>query len=329
MNQVQKKYVILGSLCALVLTLAVGYAAFQAVLKINGTTNISSDWDVRITNIEKTASLGSTDNEGSPTYDNTKGLSATFNTNLTSPGDYATYKITITNNGSLDAVLKTITIPENTNNDIIFYLNKDQSNSDIAGALKQNATLTKSTESNNVGYVYVTVLYRNYANQQTATTKTASMTVTFDFEQKKSGGSIVGPSGNDFTGTVYRWSSDELFTGDNIAGTETTIDPTAINQKCYLKHDVVDNKIIASYVCFITDTEHCMKGGDNGAAYEENKTILQTQELWFANNGGSCENHYCSGGEFTNVYPTSTGTVRASNSSIDCSVSNDGYSSCK
>ena len=292
MNQVQKKYLILGSLCALVLTLAVGYAAFQSILKINGTTNISSDWDVRITAIEKTAGVGATDKEA-PTYDNTKGLSATFNTNLTSPGDYATYKITITNNGSLDAVLKTITIPENTNNDIIFYLNKDQNNSDIAGSLKQNDTLSKSTESNNVGYVYVTVLYKDYENQQTAQAKTASMTITFDFEQKTSG-TITGEIASDYTGVLYsknvltgadNTSANYIYPGnsvDKIKGYAKE-DSSALGNY-YLKHIMTNGQVESSEVCFVTDIEHCMKPND----YENSKALIQSQESWFTANGGSC-----------------------------------------
>jgi len=192
MNQIQNKYIILGSLCALLLTLVVGYAAFSTILKIKGTSTINSNWDVRITNIEKIENKGATDNEGSPSYDNTNGLSATFNTSFTTPGDYATYKIEITNNGSLDAVLKNITMPENTNNDIIFYLNKNQNNEEIKDVLTQNSTLFKSGETGNIGYVYVTVLYRDYEKQQTAQDKTANMTITFDFEQASGNGGTTG-----------------------------------------------------------------------------------------------------------------------------------------
>ncbi len=331
MNQIQKKYVILGSLCALILTLAVGYAAFQTILKINGTTNINSNWDVKITAIEKTASVGATDKEA-PSYDNTKGLSATFNTNLTSPGDYATYKITITNNGSLDAILKNITIPENTNNDIIFYLNKDQNDQDITGTLKQNDTLYKSTESNNVGYVYVTVLYKDYENQQTAGTKTASMTISFDFEQKTSGGTVIGPGGDNST-VVYRWTTDTLNIGDSIEDINTTADPTTLGKNHYLKHEIdSENKITASYVCFVTDTEHCMQGGD-ASYYETTKALLQSQESWFTanGNGSSCEFYDAA----SNCYADSLtalarpdGHVNASDGSVVCLVDSDGSAVC-
>ena len=41
MNQIEKKYIILGGLCALLLTLVVGYAAFSTILKIKGTSTIN------------------------------------------------------------------------------------------------------------------------------------------------------------------------------------------------------------------------------------------------------------------------------------------------
>ena len=297
MNKRKKNNIIIGALCTVLLLMVVGYAAFQSVLKINGTTNISSDWDVRITAIEKTAGVGATDKEA-PTYDNTKGLSATFNTNLTSPGDYATYKITITNNGSLDAILKNITIPENTNNDIKFYLNKDQNNTDITGSLKQNDTLTKASESNNVGYVYVTVLYRDYANQQTATTKTASMTISFDFEQADDSETPIIPTP---LISVYAYHTDTKKVGTSVL-TEadyktdyTELDSYKAGKAWFLKYEIHSDGLIKSaYACqkftFI-DKPVCMQGHKdpgNNIYYISNKTILEGLQTTFTANSGSC-----------------------------------------
>ena len=254
MNQIQNKYVILGSLCALLLTLVVGYAAFSTVLKIKGTSTINSNWDVRITHIEKIESQGATEAEGTPKHDE---LSATFNTSFTTPGDYATYKIEITNNGSLDAILKNITMPENTNNDIIFYLNKNQNNEEIKDALKQNDTLFKSGKTGNIGYVYVTVLYRDYENQQTPTKdedKTASMTITFDFEQIDNNG-IIEPNNT----IVYR-RGPSLYNGDSLENVETTTDPSTFGKNIFLKHITKDGQIESSEVCFIKEGEiYCLK----------------------------------------------------------------------
>lgn len=46
-----KRNIIIGSLCVIVLLMAVGYAAFQTVLNIQGTSNITSSWDINVTNI--------------------------------------------------------------------------------------------------------------------------------------------------------------------------------------------------------------------------------------------------------------------------------------
>ena len=335
MSQTKKRNIIIGALCTVLLLMVVGYAAFQSVLKINGTTNINSNWDVKITAIEQTASLGATDKEA-PTYDNTKGLSATFNTNLTSPGDYATYKITITNSGSLDAVLKNITIPENTNNDILFYLNKDQNDQDIEGALKQDDTLTKASESNNVGYVYVTVLYKDYANQQTAETKTASMTISFDFEQKTSG-AITGGIASDYTGILYSKNvlTGEDFTEANYIYPEDSVDKikgyakedSSILGNYYLKHIMTNGQVESSELCFVTDTEHCMKPNE----YETSKALIQSQESWFTANGGSCafNDSYSSCYAVSLIVDTpSDGNVRAADGSVNCSVDAAGSAGC-
>ena len=206
----RQRNIIIGGLCAIVLLMVVGYAAFNSVLNIKGTSNITSSWNVEITNIEVfKKSGGASDNSGSPTYDNTNGLTATFNTNLTSPGDYATYKIEVTNKGSLNAILSSITGPTSNNSDIVFYLNKDQNNQDITDTSRMittNDILNKAGDSNelNKGYVYVTVLYKNYEGQVSPSNKTASATVTLDFEQSSS---EATPPVISNSKTVYSWNT--------------------------------------------------------------------------------------------------------------------------
>ena len=114
----EKKYIILGSLCALIVTMTVAYAAFQSVLKIKGTSNISSNWDILITNVEETNKGGqaiTTEKEG-VTNPNWDGLTANIEADLVSPGDFIEYEVTVENRGTLDAKLneiKTNTTKEN------------------------------------------------------------------------------------------------------------------------------------------------------------------------------------------------------------------------
>ncbi|MCI9110784.1 MAG: hypothetical protein HFH47_03100 [Bacilli bacterium] len=199
MSHKKKRNIIIGTLCGVLLLMIVGYAAFQSVLNIKGTSSINSNWDIKITEIKRDSSSisGVTDVEGFPKInENSNELSASFNTNLEYPGVYATYKIEITNNGSLNAVLKNINITESQNKDIVFYLNKNYKNEPIEDGLKQNDILYKQGETGNVGYVYVTVLYRNYDDQKGPENTEANITISFDFEQVPSKNT---PSGNIIT----------------------------------------------------------------------------------------------------------------------------------
>lgn len=84
---------------------SVAYAAFAQTLTINGTGTATGTWDVAITNITQTSATGATDNTA-PTFDAT---SATFDVDLAYPGATATYDVTVTNNGTIPAILNTIT----------------------------------------------------------------------------------------------------------------------------------------------------------------------------------------------------------------------------
>ena len=106
LNSKQRNYIIVG-LCAILVIMGVGYAAFQSQLKISGTSNIASNFLVKITSITPNSILGSAaDKPEITTYNDT---SATFGVSLKSPGDSITYDITIENQGTIDAILKTIT----------------------------------------------------------------------------------------------------------------------------------------------------------------------------------------------------------------------------
>ena len=116
----KQKNIVLGSLGAIILLMAIGYAAFNTQLNINGTSNITSNFVVKITNIESGSIVGGASNASEPTYDNENGLTASFSTNLTSPGDSITYTITLENQGSIDATLTGIEVNTGNNDAIVF-----------------------------------------------------------------------------------------------------------------------------------------------------------------------------------------------------------------
>ncbi|MCI9585334.1 MAG: DUF11 domain-containing protein [Bacilli bacterium] len=309
MTQKRKNNIIIGSLCAVVLLMVVGYAAFQSVLNITGTSKVSSNWNILITDIQTKNIVGGASNAEEPTGKGT--LTATFNTNLVSPGDSLEYDITVTNSGSLNAVLEKITVSDSNN-----------------PAIKFTTTGIKEGDLLNAGGTAVLTVKVEYDNNVTTQPDNlkSELTVTLDYVQND--GTAVTPSNN----VVYRWTTDTLNIGDSIEGIETTIDPTTLGKNYYLKHEInSENKITASYVCFVTDSEHCMQGGDAGY-YETNKALLQGQQTWFTNNGGSCnfDGSYssCRGGGFSSIYAGSDGYEYVDASPYACGVSDTGVSDC-
>ncbi len=116
MTERKKRNVIIISLCGVLLLMVVGYAAFNTLLTINGTTSITSNWDIKITSIKQNTKEGDATDEGPQVVDD---LSATFKVNLVSPGDYITYDVTIENNGNIDAELNKIILPQLNNEAVL------------------------------------------------------------------------------------------------------------------------------------------------------------------------------------------------------------------
>ena len=120
MNKRRKNNIIIATLVGVICLMGIGYATFSSQLNITGTSNITSNWDVRITNIE--SELHGAEDIEEPSYDNTNGLYASFNTGLKRPGDYALYTVTIENRGSVDARIEKINTYYKENKYITFTL---------------------------------------------------------------------------------------------------------------------------------------------------------------------------------------------------------------
>ncbi len=126
-----KKIIIIGVIIIVILLMAVAYSALATQLSLNGTAEIVSEWNVKITSV--TAQYVSEGCEaGEPQFTNT---TATFNAELVKPGDYITYFIQIENQGTLDATLKNITFQEDQNGSpAIIYVTTEPDTSLKAGA---------------------------------------------------------------------------------------------------------------------------------------------------------------------------------------------------
>ncbi len=135
------KNIIIGSLLIALVVMSIGYSNFASKLTINGTTEITGEWNVKITNVT-VESVSDQCDAGSPQFTDT---SVTFNAKLHKPGDSITYLVTIENLGTIDAVLNNINFYEDGINgtDAINYTTSEVAYELAAG---EKTTLTINTE---------------------------------------------------------------------------------------------------------------------------------------------------------------------------------------
>jgi len=117
MSERRKRSIVIGALCGVLLLMTVGYAAFSSILNIKGTTNISSNWDIKITNVTSKNIVGEASNAKDPEWTQ---LTATVEANLANPGDSIEYDIRIENQGTINAKLEKITLSDTKNTPIKF-----------------------------------------------------------------------------------------------------------------------------------------------------------------------------------------------------------------
>ena len=193
----QKNNLIIGGLCCILLLMGIGYAAFSTQLKINGTSSISSEWKVLITDITSGSIVGGASNASEPTHTET---TATFSTNLVSPGDSITYTVKVENRGSIDATLSSIDVNTG-NNDAIEF--------ETSGIEEGDSLLQGASDE-----LYVKVTYSNSVTSQPENT-TSTITVTLNYEQATGG---VVPGGD--TPTIGGQEVEVVTEGDGLYADE-------------------------------------------------------------------------------------------------------------
>ena len=102
MKDRRRRNIMIGSLCALLVFMGIGYALISQMLTIRGVSTVAGDWNIYIDSITPNAvGTGVSVNE-SVGLDK---VSASFEANLYVPGDKVEYKIVVKNDGNIDAKL--------------------------------------------------------------------------------------------------------------------------------------------------------------------------------------------------------------------------------
>ena len=359
-----KRTYLIIALCAILVVMGVGYAAFSSLLTINGTANISNSWclgfDNTMTNtmeVTKGVSTG-TQPTGSMSYSGTTCGStlqpnSSLNAHFYQPGDEIEYTLTITNKSTVAAAIKSILVD---NESVTQNTTKKKGNITYVVEMPADTTL----DVNESTTMKVIAKFQNETDVTgNVNGETQSIEVKINAEQDDgNGGFTPVPVSNTFTGTIYRWSTYNTASSEATNSflelrensqykTETEVPTysdrvTAFGKNFYLKHDVVEDVITASYVCFVyNNAEHCMKGGvneenlDSKPIFDANTQIIKDFQTFNSlpdNANPGCYFHSsrsdCFGGGFLRVYVESGGDVYVDDGSGICSVLRGGPSGC-
>ena len=99
----RNKTIIISILLVAVVLMTIGYAILATSLNINGSTAVTSNWQVEFSDIRTVSLKGGATNKVNPTVSKT---TANFEVDLVQPGDEVTYEIDITNYGDIEAEVK-------------------------------------------------------------------------------------------------------------------------------------------------------------------------------------------------------------------------------
>ena len=249
-----KKKIMIGILSVLVCIMAVGYALLAQELTINGSASIDSTWRVEITNITSKDVVGDAINKVDPSYTAT---TANFSAGFTQPGDSITYDITVTNKGTLDAVVESINVNKGDNPAITY----------TTSGLKRGDKLAKNNGTNTLT---IKVDYDSSVTTQPTST-TNNITVTINYQQDL--GQVV----------VYEAYS----IGDTVqfAGSNWYVIKNSTAEEDYvtlMKETVLTNSELGSYACSNstsdtmeytwTDNCHNNNHGYSSSSYSCNNT---------------------------------------------------------
>ena len=251
------KKIITITMCTLICIMAIGYAAFATNLTINGTANITSTWKVLFTKIEEVSKTSGVTITKVPTAEGTK---ATFNVDLKSPGDKIIYKITVANQGTLDAIINDITASE-TGSDAIKF--------EISG-IKKGDKLAKTTTTT----FNVTI---SYDESITSQPKTTNNTLTVNINYVQDLGQTITGSDVVIEKPVLTLASQVL--KDNTAQADTNIDFSKVSSDTngkglyYTSTNTEDNKITYyfrgvvenNYVSFASGTWRIVRINEDGS----------------------------------------------------------------
>ena len=358
----KRNYLIIA-LCAILVVMGAGYAAFSSMLTINGTANVSNSWCVGFDNtmtstmqITKGVSTGTTPT-GSMTYSGTACGStlqpnSSLNAHFYQPGDQIEYTLTITNKSTVTAAIKSILVD---NESVTSNTTKKKDNITYIVEMPGTTTLAPNASTT----MKVIAKFQNETDVTgNVNGETQTIEVKINAEQDDgTGGFTPTPAAQ----TVYAWNTTEVTIGtstiNDLVSTKTaqpyyTSAADVMNASGYTlfnKYTVENDILTEGYscqtfgisgfepVCLKMSTDGSEYGYDAGGNHTGNAGILNalnSNTTFTGNNpAGSCyfvSGNSCCQANDLYLYAFSTGKVNAGgyNTYAGCYVYNGGDAYC-
>ena len=277
----RKESLIVGIIIVIIL-LGLGYAYLTTTLSINGTTNVDSNtWNVYWDNVQVTSGSVTGDQViTAPTIDTNK-TTVSFHIRLKEPGEFYEFTVDAKNDGTIDAMIDTITKTTNIPN----YINYIITYSD-AEEIAENQLLN----ANSLETYKVRVEYRTDINANDLPSASTSLSLTFGVTYIQAN-SLSVPIRNE----IYSISETTFTIGSNVPTGVTTYASyqeavIALGHPFFIKHKINNNRVVTeSYVGFILNNNvYYIRGAgatynetnnswnDDSPYYEETKVTLHT-----------------------------------------------------
>ena len=187
-------YLVLGLLLLSICSLTIVYAALSAVLRISGNSEVvASNWDIHLANPE--VKSGSVHNN----LPIINGNSLSFNTTLSLPGDYYEFTVDVVNEGTIDAMIDSVSITPELTTEQARYIKYEVSYQN-GESISSKQTLKKGTTTP----IKVRIEYRNDINASDlpSSETNLSLKVTLLYIQSDGTGSSVKDNG-EFINLIY------------------------------------------------------------------------------------------------------------------------------
>ena len=201
MKQLKNRKTLTLVLCLIlvsVFTLTIAYAALNAVLTIQGSSQVSSaEWDIHLANPVVKSGSATTDE---PTL--TNGKSLTFSTTLNMPGDFYEFTVDVINAGSIDAMIEKVTKTPELTADQAKYLKYE-----VSYANGEELTTKQLVKKNSSVSLKIRVEYRRDINSSDLSISNETLNLGLQVDYIQSDGS----NDNIIVGNIYETGKEICF----------------------------------------------------------------------------------------------------------------------